>query len=284
MRNHDDLAYVDGGRSRQKLDLYVPDAGKKIPLVIWIHGGAFRAGSKKDHVPVELLDRGFAVASVNYRLSREAPFPAQIEDVKSAIRWLRANAKRFGIDPDRIAIWGESAGGYLAALAGATGGTGAFDAGEHLDVASGVQAVIDYSGPTDFLKMDSQRIPGGMSHDAPDSPESELLGGAIQLKKDLAARANPVAHLTKDAPPFLIVHGDRDPFVPYGQSLLLKDALLARGVPVVLHTVEGAGHGNFHDPAVTAITLEFLDRWLKPRACGGGGFRPGAVHIARYSA
>jgi len=272
MLKRDDLAYVDGGRSRQKLDLYLPDAGKKTPLVIWIHGGAFRAGSKKDNVPVALLEGGYAVASVNYRLSREALFPAQIEDVKAAVRWLRANAKRFRIDPARFAIWGESAGGHLAALAGSTGGTSLFDVGDDSGVSSRVQAVIDFFGPTDFLLMDAQRIPGGMAHDPADSPESELLGGAIQEQRDLAAKANPIRYLTKDAPPYMIVHGDRDPYVPYGQSVLLKEALRAHGVPVTFHTVEGGGHGNFQDPAIAAMVLEFLDSTLK----ADPGWSPGA--------
>lgn len=266
MRKREDLSYVSGGRSRQTLDLYLPDVGKKAPLVIWIHGGAFRTGSKKDHVPVQLVGNGFAVASINYRLSGQAVFPAQIEDVKAAVRWLRVNAKKYRIDPDRFAVWGESAGGHLAALAGVTGGTGVFDVGEDLDIPSRVQAVIDYFGPTDFLRMDAQRIPGGMAHDPYDSPESELIGGAIQGHKDLAARANPIAYATKDAPPFLLVHGDRDLFVPYRQSVILKDALMAHGVPVFFHTVAGGGHGDFDDPKVAEITVEFLERFMKARS------------------
>ncbi len=263
MQTYNDLAYVASGRSYQKLDLFIPDVGKKLPLIIWVHGGAFRMGSKKDHVPLAYLERGFAVASLNYRLSQHALFPAQIEDVKAAVRWLRANAKKYRLNPNRFGAWGESAGGHLAALLGVTGNTNTFDVGEHLEISSRVQAVVDHFGPTDFLQMDTQRLPGGMVHDPPDSPESELIGGAIQTHKDRATRANPITYVTGDAPPFLIVHGDRDPLVPYQQSVILKDALVAHGVPVSLYTVAGEGHGNFKDPKVAEMTLKFFERHLK---------------------
>jgi acetyl esterase/lipase len=265
MQKYHDLAYVATGRSRQKLDLFIPDTGKKSPLIIWVHGGAFRSGSKKDHVPLEYVERGFAVASLNYRLSQQAVFPAQIEDVIAAVRWLRANAKQYRLAPDRFGAWGESAGGHLVALLGVLGSTDTFAVGEHVEISSRVQAVADYFGPTDFLQMDGQRLPDGMIHDSPDSPESQLIGGALPTHKDLAARANPITYVTKEAPPFLIVHGDRDPFVPYGQSVLLKEALVALGVPVTFYTVSGEGHGNFKDPTVADMTLQFFERHLKTR-------------------
>jgi acetyl esterase/lipase len=263
MQKYDNLAYVANGRSHQKLDLFIPDVGKKWPLIIWVHGGGFCRGSKKDHVPLAYLEHGFAVASLNYRLSQHAIFPAQIEDVKAAVRWLRANAKKYRLNPNRFGAWGESAGGHLVAMLGLTGNTNTFDVGEHLEISSQVQAIVDHFGPTDFLQMDTQRLQGGMVHDPPDSPESELVGGAIQTHKDRVARANPITYVTRDAPPFLIVHGDHDPLVPYQQSVILNNALVAHGARVSFYTVIGEGHGNFKDPKVAEITLEFLERHLK---------------------
>ena len=263
---HRDLAYVSGGHPRQVLDLYLPDLGHATPLIIWIHGGAFRMGSKEDHVPFEMLEQGYAIASLNYRLSQHARFPAQIEDCKAAVRWLRAHADTYGLDLLRFASWGESAGGHLAAMLGTAGHERSFEVGEHLDRSSCVQAVLDFFGPTDFLQMDAQRLPEGMVHDAADSPESQLVGGPIQERPAKVARANPVTYVTPEAPPFLIVHGDRDPLVPYGQSLLLVDALRAAGVPVTFYTVVGAGHGGFDDPQIGSLVQSFLGTYLKASA------------------
>src|SRR5579859_7847618 len=145
-----DLAYVTGGHPRQVLDLYMPHAAGPLPLIVWIHGGAFRMGSKDDPVPVAMLQQGYAIASLNYRLSQHALFPAQIEDCKAAVRWLRAHAATYGLDPSHIASWGESAGGHLAAMLGTAGHERGFDVGEHLEYSSRVQAVLDFFGPTDF--------------------------------------------------------------------------------------------------------------------------------------
>ena len=133
-----------------------------------------------------------------------------------------------------------------------------FEVGEHLDQSSRVQAVLDFFGPTDFLQMDAQRLPDGQIHDVPDSPESQLVGGPIQECPAEVARANPVTYVTPEAPPFLIVHGDRDPLVPYGQSVLLVEALEAAGVPVTFYTVVGAGHGGFDDPQIKSLVHTFL--------------------------
>jgi len=261
-----DLAYVENGHERQKLDLYLPAEGENRPLIVWIHGGAFRMGSKEgnenDQLPFDYLRKGYALASLNYRLSQHAVFPAQIEDCKAAVRWLRARSAEFKLDPDRFASWGPSAGGHLAAMLGTAGQVTEFEVGAHLDISSRVQCVVDYFGPTDFLQMDTQRLPDGMIHDATDSPESELLGGPIQEYPERVARANPVTYVTADSPPFLIVHGDRDPLVPYGQSLLLVDAVQKAGVDVTFYTVEGGGHGRFTDPKVPALTAAFLAKHL----------------------
>lgn len=259
-----DLAYVSNGHERQRLDLYLPKAGKDLPLIINIHGGAFKMGSKEMGVPVEYLAKGYALASINYRLSQHAKFPAQIEDCKAAVRWLRAHASEHGLDPNRFAAWGSSAGGYLAAMLGTTGDTKQFDVGSHLDQSSRVQAVVDYFGPTDFLQMDVHRLPNGQLHDPADSPESLLIGGAIQENKEKTERANPITYVTEADPPFLICHGDADPLVPHHQGELLEAALKRADVPVTFYTVRGAGHGRFTDPKVAELTTEFLARTLKP--------------------
>jgi acetyl esterase/lipase len=259
---HRDLAYTPDPHPRQHLDLYLPPGDAPLPLIVWVHGGAFRAGSKDDFVPAEYLALGYAIASVNYRLSQHALWPAQIVDCKAAVRWLRAHAGDYGLDPERFAAWGPSAGGHLVAMLGVTGHGSAYDQGEHLDILSSVSAVVDYFGPTDFLQMDAHRLPEGMEHDPADSPESELVGGAIQEHPERVAAANPVTYVTGDAPPFLIVHGERDPLVPHHQSVLLYEALQTAGVPVELYTVPGGGHGGFTDPRVDELTRAFLARTI----------------------
>jgi acetyl esterase/lipase len=264
-----DLAYVAGGHERQKLDLFLPKDGANLPLIINIHGGAFRMGSKEQGVPTEYLARGYAVASINYRLSQHARFPAQIEDCKAAVRWLRAHAGEYRLDPNRIAAWGASAGGHLAAMLGTTGDIREFDVGGNLEQSSAVQAVVDYFGPTDFIQMDAHRLPNGMTHDPTESPESQLIGGALQENKDKVARANPITYVTRDDPPFLICHGDADPMVPHHQSELLEAALRKFDVPVTFYTVKGAGHGRFNDPKVAELTQRFLSGHLKKPQAGG---------------
>ena len=262
---HRDIAYVTDGHERQKLDLYVPaDTSENLPLIIWVHGGAWLGGNKTHYRPMEYLSAGYAGASINYRLSQHAVFPAQIEDVKAAIRWLRANAETYRLDPNRFAAWGSSAGGHLVAMLGTAGDVAEFEVGENLEVSSKVQAVVDYFGPTDFLQMDAHRLPDGLVHDAPDSPESKLVGGPIQAHKDRVAKANPITYVSKDNPPFLIIHGDRDKLVPFHQSVLLKDALEKAGVPVTFYRVKGGGHGWFRDPKVPELTKTFLEQHLKP--------------------
>jgi len=263
---HRDLAYVPDGHQRHTLDLYLPKAGTNLPLIIWIHGGAWRTGSKEQGVPITYLTQGYAVASINYRLSQHAKFPAQIQDCKAAVRWLRAHAAQYRLAPHRFAAWGSSAGGHLAALLGTAGHTRGFDVGPHLDQSSAVQAVVDYFGPTDFLQMDAHRLPNGMRHDVLDSPESELIGGPIHQLKDKVTQANPVAYVTSNAPPFLIVHGDQDPLVPHHQSQLLATALQKASVPVTFYTVKGGGHGGFTDPEVARLTRDFLARTLSVAA------------------
>jgi len=260
---HRDLPYVSDGHERQKLDLYLPKSDMKLPLIIRVHGGAWLEGSKEQTGPLDYLDEGYAVASINYRLSQHAIFPAQIQDCKAAVRYLLANARKYNLDPNHFGVWGASAGGHLVAMLGTASDVKEFDVGEHLTISSRVQAVVDYFGPTDFLQMDEHRHPDGMIHNVPDSPESQLIGGPIQENKEKVAKANPITYVTKDDAPFLIIHGDVDPLVPHHQSELLEAALKKAGVPVSFYTVKGAGHGGFKDPNVPKLTKKFFDKHLR---------------------
>ena len=261
-----DLEYARVDGKSMRLDIYGPRASKKpLPLVVWIHGGAWQNGDKRSCLARRLADQGYVVASINYRLSHEAIFPAQIYDCKAAIRWLRANAGKYHIDPNRIGVWGASAGGHLAALLGTSGDV------EDLEgslgpqkVSSRVQAVCDYYGPTDLIQMDAHAPRySRLRHDAPYSPESRLIGGPIQQNKEKVARANPIRYVSKDDPPFLIVHGDRDPIVPIHQSKLLKDALAKQGVDVSFSTISGAGHGFGRRRNVERMVEAFFAKHLK---------------------
>jgi acetyl esterase/lipase len=273
VKAHRDLAYVEGGHERQRLDLFVPqNATQPLPLILWIHGGAWSAGDKGGCPPLRAgyAQRGFAVASMNYRLSQHAIFPAQIEDCKAAIRWLRTHAKDYNLNPERIGVWGSSAGGHLVTLVGTSGDVKEFDVGAHLDVSSRVRCVMDDYGPTLFTQMDSHRVStAAMVHDLPTSPESKLIGGLISDPANAAkiARVNPITYVTKDDPPFLIVHGDEDPLVPHHQSELLFDALKAAGVRVRLNTVKGGGHGTgFGGPELEKIRRDFFEHHLQGAA------------------
>jgi acetyl esterase/lipase len=258
-----DIEYVPGGGRAQSLDLYAPEAAKTpLPLIIWIHGGAFRAGDKQQCPVLPSTRHGYAVTSINYRLSQQAKFPAQIEDCKAAVRWLRAHAKEYNLDPKRFGAWGSSAGGHLVAMLGTSGGVKELEGKlGHNDQSSRVQAVCDWFGPTDFTKMN--KAGSTINHDVADSPESLLLGGPVQENKDKAAQANPITYVSKDDPPFLIMHGDRDPLVPHNQSVLLHDALKRTGVEVTFHTIKGAGHG-FGSPEIMRTVEDFFDQHLKP--------------------
>lgn len=262
---HRDLAYVADGHERQKLDLFVPEkAEHPLPVIIWIHGGGWQNGSKDGCPPLRngYTGRGYAVASINYRLSGHAVFPAQIEDCKAAIRWLRAHAKEYHLDSERFGVWGSSAGGHLVALLGTSGDVKEFDVGANLEQSSRVQAVCDYFGPTDFAVFVT--TPGYESHARADAPEGKLIGGAVLENKDKAARANPITFVSKDDPPFLIVHGDDDRTVPINQSQLLFAALKGAGVSAHFHTIHGAGHGTgFGGPEIEPMASAFFEAQLK---------------------
>jgi acetyl esterase/lipase len=259
-----DLPYVTNGHERQKLDLYLPKDGKNMPLIIRIHGGAWLSGSKEWEKPEDFIRNGYAVASIGYRLSQHAIFPAQIEDCKAAVRYLRTNAQKYNLDPNRFAAWGGSAGGHLAAMLGTTGDMNEFDVGENLGVSSRVQAVVDYFGPTDLIGF--HRLPDGTVRSSPESPVSKLIGGPVADNLEKAKKANPIIYIKKDDPPFLIIHGDKDKTVPLHQSELLEAALKKAGVPVTFYTVKNGGHSDpnfYHDPNVYKLTREFFEKNLK---------------------
>lgn len=226
VKAHRDVEYAPG----LLLDIYVP-AGPPKPLVVWIHGGAWQNGNKEGAPSMDLLPAGFAAASIRYRLSQQAPMPAQIDDCRAAIRFLRANAAKYGYDGAKIGVWGSSAGGHLVALVGTMG-----------EGADKVQAVVDWYGPTAVRRM--SMYPSRIDHDSPSAPEARLIGGPVQQNAELAEKANPISYVTKDDPPFLIQHGDADPLVPMEQSELLRDALKKAGVPVEMDVFHGAGHGG----------------------------------------
>ncbi len=301
---HPDLVYAEIGGRPLQLDLYLPSSGPTpVPLVVWIHGGGWSGGSRfpPPGFAAQLVNRGVALASVSYRLTSQAGqwggapviFPAQIHDVKAAIRWLRAQAGSFQLDPTRFGVWGSSAGGHLAALVGTSGNAAALEGsiGNHLSESSAVQAVVDYYGPTDIIMMnlDVTTPPGSsINHDAPESPESRLIGfdqpgqgvGVLRANlgnptppfpalAELAASLSPQTWVDPTDPPFLIVHGDADMSVPFAQSVRLYAALQAAGHQPRWRTVVGGGHGGF--PAEVNIQArEFLVDQLLP--LGRSGF------------
>lgn len=266
---HRNLSYGTAHKERNTLDLFVPKSEKPVPLIVWVHGGAWAAGSKDGGNPaMRFLEQGYAVASINYRLSQHAVYPAQIQDCKEAIRFLRAGAQKYNLNPDKFGAWGSSAGGHLVALLGTSAGAKDLLLADspNKDVSDAVQCVIDFFGPTDLLKMGAQAGPNSkLDHDSPNSPESKLVGGAIQKNKEKAEKANPITYVSKASAPFLIVHGDADPLVPLGQSELLHDALKKAGVPVELVTLKGAGHGGarFNAKDVQAKCEAFFEKHLK---------------------
>jgi acetyl esterase/lipase len=267
-----DIVYARVGEKKLLLDLYLPPKGSApLPVIVWVHGGGWLGGSKGSGGRARsMLNRGYAVVDVGYRLSGEAIFPAQVEDCKAAVRWVRANADKYGLDSNRIGAWGSSAGGHLVAFLGTAGDIREFDTKVKAEYSSRVQAVCDWFGPTDFLQMDKYALEGSrLIHDAPTSPESLLVGGPIQKEpyRALARKANPITYVTKDDPPFLIMHGNKDMLVPPHQSKLLYDALKKAGVDATLHVVKGAGHGlrggEESPEKLHEIVAQFFDKHLK---------------------
>ena len=232
------FARFAGGKTLS-MNLLLPAAERPAPLIIWIVGGAWVSCNSARNLPqlVRFAEQGYAVAAIEYRLAHEARFPAQIEDVKSALRFLRANADKYGIDGSRVGVWGHSAGGQLAALLGVTGGSPEFETADDLQQSTRVQAVVDFSGPID-IELDFQsefHMP----------VMALMLGGTIRMKPELARSTNPTHYLDgREVPPFLIVHGDADTTVPLRQSRILHDALTQADIPSEFCVLSGTGHST----------------------------------------
>lgn len=259
-----DIEYAKAGEVSLKLDLHRPQ-GENPPLIVYVHGGGWRAGSKEDMPVVDLYDQGFAIASVNYRLSTQAVFPAQVHDIKAAIRFLRANAGTYHINANKIAIIGSSAGGHLAALVGVSNGDKELEGrvGDHLDQSSDVQGIVSLYGASNLETILSQSTPQGLAYRIP--ALKLLLGDTPDKKTVLAKLASPVAHLDKNDPPLLLIHGDADPQMPPQQSEELAKAYQVLGLPVTLIMLPGSRHGGaeFYDEERTAIVAKFLDKVLR---------------------
>lgn len=264
------------GNVSQTLDIYIPDNFSGIlPCVIWIHGGAWMFGSKEG-LPSEidiLLKKGFVISSINYRLSNEAIFPAQIHDCKAAVRFIKANGNKYSIDSSRIVVSGASAGGHLAALLGTSSGIAELEdlAMGWENVSSKVNAVIDFYGPTDFLLMDNlpdtppDSCTDKVLHLKPDSPESLLLGCDIRHCTEKVKMADPMNYITEDDPPFLIFHGTYDCVVTPLSSKKLLQNLKEGQVKAELRLIPHAGHGGleFTSDETKKEIIEFLNEALK---------------------
>jgi acetyl esterase/lipase len=234
-----EFAAVTGFRPLE-LDIHLPESPPPWPAVLYLHGGGWRLGSRRMPSPPyrnwnpglfrRVAAAGIAVVSADYRLSAEALFPAQLDDVRQALAWIGSHGEEHGLDPARVMLWGDSAGGHLATLAA-------------LEPQAAVRAVVNWYPITDLtaLKEDALAV-DGEPHDTPDARETALLGAPVQDVPDLARRASPVAHVRPGAPPFLLVHGTADLASPYAQSLRLRDALAAAGNEVTLVPMTGLGH------------------------------------------
>ncbi|MFZ2278126.1 MAG: alpha/beta hydrolase [Prosthecobacter sp.] len=259
-----DIEYAKVGETSLKLDLHRPQ-GENPPLIVYVHGGGWRAGSKEDVPIADLYDKGFAIASVDYRLSTQALFPAQVHDIKAAIRFLRAKAGLYHINASKVAIIGSSAGGHLAALVGVSNGNPELEGkvGEHLDQSSDVQVIVSFFGASNLETILSQSTPKGRDFRIP--ALKLLLGDTPDKKPELAKLASSVTHLDKNDPPLLLIHGDADPQMPPQQSQELAKAYESLGLPVTLILLPGSLHGGaeFYDEERTAIVAKFLDKVLR---------------------
>ena len=253
-----DVNYAGDTLTGHRLDIYLPENGKApYPVIVTIAGSAWFGNNTKKQafqkMGIPMLKNGYAVVAINHRSSRQAIFPAQINDVKAAVRFIRANASNYQLDTTFIGITGDSSGGHLSAMMGTTRGIEGHtigtkslslegNIGSFTKHSSRIDAVVDWYGPSTFQVMDS--CGSSFSHDAADSPESTLTGGPIQQNDDMCALANPITYIDQNDPPFLLLHGDADKIVPHCQSILLHNALQAKGVQSRLIIVPNAGHGE----------------------------------------
>jgi acetyl esterase/lipase len=253
-----DLVYKRVNGTVLTLDLYRPaEVSDPLPVIIWIHGGGWRSGGKGRCPAAALVSDGYAVASIGYRLTSAAPFPAQIEDCKAAVRWLRANASTYHLDPDHIGAWGMSAGGHLAALLGTSGGVPELEgSGDNRQYSSRVQAVCDVAGPADLSAMTNLGPKRMFAIEG-------LLGGPLEKETAKAIAASPIHYVSKDDPPFLIVHGEADRVVPVDQSRRFHEELRKAGVNATLK-IPLVGHQAVLMDAVKDAEV-FFDATLKKR-------------------
>jgi acetyl esterase/lipase len=263
-RKTPDIEYARVGEHSLKLDLYEP-AAAGAPLLVWVHGGAWERGSKEQMQVERLLDHGFAIASVDFRPASVAPFPAQVHELKAAVRFLRAQAGRYGYDASRIGMLGASSGGHLAALVGTTNGDADLEGtlGDHGDTASTVQAIVSYFGASNLLTILDQSTPFGLGVRTP--ALERLLGALPKDAEAVARRASPVFHVDASDPPLLLLHGDQDPQMPINQSHELEGAYKKAGLEAQLIVVHGAAHGGeaFFDEERTDRVAAFLDEHLR---------------------
>lgn len=268
-----DIAYIENGDVSQKLDLYLPEKApdRPLPLIVHIHGGGWVGGNKFPCPVVGMVTRGYVVASVEYRFSQKAKFPAQIQDCQAAIRWLRSHAKEHNIDSDHVGVIGGSAGGHLSALVGTAGGKKAFTPiGGNENQSDRVQAVCDIYGPSNFGTVmqqaaEDKNVRNIFAFNTPKDPYSLLIGVSLEGNKEKTDAVSPVHYVSRDNPPMLILHGTHDALVPYAQSVELAAALKQQGVEVWLQTLPGAGHGGggFGKPQINTLTQNFFDKHLK---------------------
>ncbi len=256
-----DIEYAKEGGRPLLMEVWRPDPVPKrpMPAVIWVHGGGWVSGSRVENPSLFLAQAGYFTVSVDYQLADHAKFPAQLLDLKAAVRYLRSHAKELNIDPNRIGVWGHSAGGHLAALLGTSGDVTEFDGKG--GPSTKVQAVVDLAGPIDLLQTAAPT--------SPNTQEARLLGGAPSRKADAARQANPITYVSKDDPPFLILHGDQDTLVPLKQGEMLDAALRQAGVESTLEVIPNAGHGlvmgsTAMDPVMEKVRA-FFDKHLKEK-------------------
>lgn len=250
--DHAGIVFAERENRPLTLDLYLPDAPRPAPLVVFIHGGGWRGGSPRQVEPLLFLgDEGFAVASISYRFSHEARFPAQLEDVREALCWLASHGHRLGFDPDRMALVGASAGGHLAMLAAVAPEVGS----------PPIRAVVSYFGASDFL-LRAKSQPGPVNN--PRGSVYELLGGPLADREALAREASPAFHVSPSTPPLLLFHGTADRVVLADQSERIAQACQAAGRPVTLRIKKDAGHSlsDFSDPESRAALRDFLTQHL----------------------
>ena len=267
VRTHRDVVYATAGGKPLALDLYMPAGVDRPPLVVWIHGGRWMNGDKSD-VPMAFVEHGIATASLDFRQSTEARFPAMIHDIKAAIRFLRAKAPEYRYRADRIAIGGTSSGAHLAALVGVTNGHKELEGtlGDHRTTSSDVQAILSYYGASNLMTILPQSTPYGLGVRRP--ALEALLGASPEQARDLAKLASPVAHVDRSDPPLLLLHGDQDPQMPINQSHELEGMYESLGLDVFFDVVHGGVHGDgdreprFFSPARIERAVAFLKRTL----------------------